>query len=723
MKYNLEKMSDVFFRISEKLDNIPILVSIRKGLTYMIPVLLLGSMALVFISMPIPAYQSKMTELFGESWKNLFTYIRDGTFSILSLIMVLCISYSLVVEHNQKNGSAINPLIVSMVSLGAFIAAVGSSKESFSISSFGAEGVFIAVVVSVTSSLLFIKLTNIEFLKIKVFTDGADSTFQNAIASIFPAAITISVFAILDHLLASLFGVTDIQIFLSDILNKTFSKVHSAFWTGMLFVFLIHILWFFGMHGSNILEPLAQSMFATALTANQTAVSVGNAPSNIYTKTFFDTFVLMGGCGTTLCLLLAIFITARHKNRRSHAKLSLIPVVFNINEMIVFGIPIVLNPVFFIPFLFIPLLLTVISYLAMYIGLVPYTTNLAEWTTPVLLSGFISTGSVRGSLLQLFNLSVGTLCYMPFVRLSEEISNHQMAKNLKKLYSAYMADEERGVSSLLLTRHDEIGNISRFLTSELEHDIKNNKVNLYYQPQTDYEGNVFGVEALLRWKHDSYGYIYPPLVIALAEEMQFTDMLGYWVMDTACRDLAKMNAAGITDIVMSVNVTALQLESENFVGYLKEIIKNHSVRPDALKIEITEQAALSGGKKIIDRIDEIRGMGIRFAMDDFGMGHSSLMYLKEYEFDTIKLDGSLIRELQVKSSCRNIVSSIVTLGKSLNYTVIAEYVEYEEQRIILHELGCDRYQGYLYSEALPYQKLIDYMQKDKRYTDSDILAR
>ncbi len=96
-------------------------------------------------------------------------------------------------------------------------------------------------------------------------------------------------------------------------------------------------------------------------------------------------------------------------------------------------------------------------------------------------------------------------------------------------------------------------------------------------------------------------------------------------------------------------------------------------------------------------------------MDDFGMGHSSLMYLKEYDFDTIKLDGALVKEIMSKSSCSNIISSIISLGKSLNYSVIAEYVEKEEQKHILHELGCDSYQGYLFSVPLPYDDVVEYI--------------
>lgn len=261
----------------------------------------------------------------------------------------------------------------------------------------------------------------------------------------------------------------------------------------------------------------------------------------------------------------------------------------------------------------------------------------------------------------------------------------------------------------MLSIYDDIGNIARVLAVDLEHDLQNNKVTLFYQPQVDYEGNVFGVEALLRWNHNSYGYIYPPLIIALAEESQIIDKLGYWILDTACHDLKKMYGLGLQNISVSVNVSAVQLESDCFIEKLEEIIKKHQVRPQTLKIEITEQLALASGKRIIEQILSIKKLGIKMEMDDFGMGHSSLMYLKEYDFDTIKLDGSLVCEILSNNNCRNIISSIVSLGKSLHYSVIAEYVENEEQRLILHELGCDRYQGYLYSKAIPYYELIEYI--------------
>ncbi len=686
----------------------PLLISVRNGLTYMIPLILLGSMALLILSLPVPAYQSMMEKVFGVEWKNFFGYVQDGTLNILSLLMVVCVSYSFAVEGNEKNRH-ISPIIVSAVSLCSFIAISGISGEGFSISKFGAVGIFTAMLTSIISSVLFIKLSSVEFFRVNVFTDGAGALFNNAMSALFPTVITVGIFAAFNLLMVSVFKISDIQEFLSSALLSLFSRSDSDFSSGILFIFFIHILWFFGVHGSNVLEPVAQAIFVPALAENAALVMSGQNPTLIITKTFLDTFVLMGGCGTTLCLIAAILISGKHKNQLHLARVSLLPVMFNINELMIFGIPIVLNPVYLIPFLGVPVVLTVFSYICVYLGLVPHTFQAVEWTTPIFLSGYISTGSINGSILQLFNLILGTFCYIPFVKLAENVSKARMKKSLKKVYTMYKQCEERGMVLSLLSRQDDIGSISRFLTINLEHDLQNEEILLFYQPQVNFEGRVTGVEALLRWKHGSYDYIYPPLVIALADEARLMDRLGYWILETACRDLKKMNESGLEDIVVSVNVSAVQLESRHFPDNLKAIMKKYDIDPCNLKVEITEQLALTSGTRIIDQIIAVKKLGVRLAMDDFGMGHSSLMYLKEYDFDTIKLDGALVKEITSKSSCCNIISSIISLGKSLNYSVIAEYVEKEEQKNILHELGCDNYQGYLFSVPLPYNEVVEYI--------------
>ena len=702
------KIPEIIYIYNKKIENIPLLVAIRSGLTYMIPLVLIGSVALLLSSLPLPAYQNMMENIFGDGWKDGFRYVQDGTFNILSLLMAVCISYSLAIETNGKK-DYVSPIIVSLVALSSFMTISGISNEGFSIAKFGAIGIFTAMLTSIISSSLFIKLSSFNILRIKVFTDGAGSLFNNAMSAIIPAIITVGIFAGLNVIIVDYFKVSDIQQLLSIFLRSFFLQTNSNLANGVLFVFLIHVLWSLGIHGSNVLESVAQAIFVPALAENASLIMSGQNPTMIITKTFVDTFVFMGGCGTSLCLVAAIFIAGKYKNQKHLARLSLLPVLFNINELIMFGIPIVLNPVYLIPFLFVPIVLTLFSYLCISLGLVPYTYHAVEWTTPIFLSGYISTQSINGSILQLFNLILGTLCYIPFVRIAENISDSRMEKNLKKVYDLFKQYEERGMVLSLISRQDDIGGISRFLTASLDEDLRNGKISLYYQPQISYEGKVTGVEALLRWKNNSNDYIYPPLIIALADEARLIDKLGNWILETACRNLKEMNNSGISDMTVSVNVSAAQFDNIHFAESLKEIIDRYEITPGNLKIEITEQLTLSNGSKIVDQITSIKKLGVRLAMDDFGMGHSSLTYLREYDFDTIKLDGSLVRDISSKNSCRNIISSIVSLGKSLNYSVVAEYVENEEQRNILHELGCDNYQGYLYSKPLPCDEVIDYI--------------
>ena len=696
-----------------------LLTAVRRGLILMIPIVLIGSIALLFTSFPVPQYQALMERLFGPAWKGFFTYVHDGTIGILSLSMVICISYSYMTELKARKDAGIHPIIASCVSLCSFIALFGISKAEFSITNFGVMGVFFAILTAVTASILFYRLSLIKALRLKPFSDGDSVTFGNAVAAILPAAITITLFAAANHFLSAVLNITDINAFLSVLISDLFVNIENPFLRALLFIFLIHFLWFFGIHGSNLLEHVAQSIYVPALLVNQNLIVAGSEPTQIFTKTFFDTFVLMGGCGSSICLIIAIFILQKNKNQRRIAKFSLFPLLFNINELIVFGFPIVLNPIYVIPFIGVPLLLTVSSFTAVSLGLVPFTTHAVEWTTPVFISGYFATGSLGGCLLQLFNLTLGTLCYIPFVRLSHTVSVSKMMRTFAGLCVEFKKTEKSSKRHNLLERQDSIGSLAKALAEDLRSDIESKSITLFYQPQVDYTGNVFCAEALLRWKHDTYGYIYPPLVIELAEEAGMIDQLGFLIIDQACAAIAGLKDHGFGGTAVSVNVTAAQLENESFASTVMQLVEKHRIHTSSLKIEITEQVALENDKQIRDSLKTLNAYGIELEMDDFGMGHSSLLYLKEYNFNTIKLDGSLVREICTNASCRDIISSIVYLSKSLNYSVLAEFVETEEQRQILHALGCDQYQGYLYSKAIPPEALIEYI-KVEYYQESAV---
>ena len=685
----LNRMHTSIFNRKKNSDIVLLLKAVQQGMIYMIPLLLAGSVALALLSIPLPAYRNFMDRIFGHSWENFFLLVRNGTNGFFSVFLVLSISYSYINLYNRLYETKLSPFTASITALGSFIAVQGLSTPDFFLARLGNLGLFTALVSTVTASVIFCRLASFHLIKPYSAFIGGDLSLGYAIGTIFPMVSTIVLFALFNQILHVLFGISDLQGFISLLLYKLFAGMHNLFAAGGLYVLFVHLFWFVGIHGGSMLDSVLQNVL----------IPVGNGlGAGIFTETFFNAFVLMGGCGSTICLLLAVCIVGKDKNQRRIAHLAFFPSVFNINELVIFGLPVVYNPVFFIPFIIVPLLCSVTSSVAISLRFVP----------TIFLSGFAATGSVRGCILQLFNVLIGTLCYIPFVRLSDTITGQKSESDIKNLYTVFRQFEEKGIPSSLLNRYDNCGTVARALASELKNDLVRKKISVFYQLQVDYSGNLFGVETLLRWNRGGGSYLYPPLVIALAEEAGFIDDLGYYIFDRACADMECLVAMGIHGIVNSVNIIPPQLENPDFITRVTDIIDRHHIPHDMIEIEITEQLALTENSCVIQQLKKLEGSNISLAMDDFGMGHTSLLYLLKYKFDTVKLDGSLVKDLPDSRTSKDIISAIVTLGDQLAYSVIAEYVETVKQKEVLHSLGCDKYQGYLYGEAMPFDELVNY---------------
>ena len=220
-----------------------------------------------------------------------------------------------------------------------------------------------------------------------------------------------------------------------------------------------------------------------------------------------------------------------------------------------------------------------------------------------------------------------------------------------------------------------------------------------------------GAEALLRWNHPIGGYLYPPLVISLAQEAGLLDQLGMYIADRACEDIRSLKKISQRPFNISINLTACQVDSSSFTTQLSKLIAQYGFEPGTIGIEITEQTALSSSGSVVDRLSTFQDLGVYLIMDDFGMGHSSLVYLQNNKFNMVKLDGSLVRDITTNDRCKDIISSIIYLSGSLGFQVLAEFVETVEQRDALATLGCVYYQGYLYSKAVPFDQFVDFFVK------------
>lgn len=684
-------------QVIRRIEQVIIIRAIRNALVNLIPVLMIGAFALILQTLPVPAYQHMLTTPGGTVLLTLFQLVYSGTFGVLSIYMTLLIAYSFIKLKADPEISILGAVTASLLS---FFILAGAYLPDFGTDCLGPKSMFLAILTGLGASEIFCRADQLLHSKRQVlFSSGADREFNKALSTLIPVAFTAVVFALINLVIIRTAGVDSFRMGLIEFFNWIFSFGSVGFFKGFFFVLLSSLLWFFGIHGSDTLEGVMQTYFTPGLEANQAALASGAAPTVILTKGFFDCFVLMGGCGATVCLLICILLFSRNRARRNLGYVAAFPMLFNINEIMVFGLPIVFNPVMFIPFLAVPLVCYSVAYAAFATGLVPMITSEVAWTTPVLLGGYYATGSIAGSMLQLVNIVIGVLIYLPFVRMMDRQSEMRIRHEYSRFLD-YYRENEQSISAVTLTElNNANGEFARELCAELRSTLEGG-IRMGYQPQYDYEGNCIGVESLLRWNHPILGILYPPLLIKLAEEGGFLIELEELVMRRVLDDRPKVLKRFGPNVKVSFNVTATTAVQPRFLQYCENMDVSYDFKGKNLCMEVTEQASLSFNKETVDALRKLRDLGLLLAVDDFSMGQTSIHYIKDNLFDIIKLDGSLIRELFTHQNSREIISSIVRLADTLHLSVIAEFVETEAQRDTLHELGCDIYQGYLYSPAV-----------------------
>ncbi|MGL5351833.1 MAG: EAL domain-containing protein, partial [Clostridium sp.] len=259
--------------------------------------------------------------------------------------------------------------------------------------------------------------------------------------------------------------------------------------------------------------------------------------------------------------------------------------------------------------------------------------------------------------------------------------------------------------------------ISIFLGEELKEILTGRRKNegqlyLEYQPQLNKERKVVGVEALLRWKYEEFGNIPPNIIVLIAEEVGLIYPLGKWIAETAIEQLSIWDKELDKKIDMSINVSTKQLTDDTFAEFVKDMIKLYNVNPNNIKVEITESFAIGEDEVTKEQLTKLTKCGVKLAIDDFGVGYNPLLYIKKYNIDCIKIDGSLIRDIDKNEESKSIVSSVYSLCESTGITVINEFVETEKQKSVLDNMGDGLYQGYLFSKPLKADACASYIKNN-----------
>ena len=640
-------MKEVLKRGMLKFENSFFSHVVRCALGMIIPLVLTGGISCAVRDFPVAPYQMFLTQGGGRWFYDFLTMVYEGTYGIFSVALVITIAYSYAME---KNESLENVVMYVVVALAAFSAQLNLGTEDFDVAGLGTTGCFAAMFIGYLSCMAFSKLRRCHKLMLEQYTAGMGGGCVLAIRTLIPLGIVAAGSGGLNLLIGRITGIYGCYQWFNHIFYAACQNIadYSNFLSGLLYTFAVNLMWFFGLHGSHILEAVAVHNFGVT----------GNV---VFSKAFYDVYVAMGGCGTTVSVLT-------------------------------------------------PVVCYCLAYAATVCGFLPVLTHEVVWSTPVGIGGYLASGSWKGIAVQAVGILAGILFYLPFLKINQRMEVYKAKRHVQVLIHELQEKEEQIDQPVFLTRGDHIGMISRMLLLDLKHAIKNKELYMLYQPQVYSDGICIGAEALLRWNHPVYGMIYPPLIIYLAEAGKVLPELEQFIIDEVTDGIVQTRAQYDSDFKISVNITAHSLLWD-IEGYIRQTMEQKEIDAHMLWIEITEQDILLQTDVVVRKLEELKKQGHKLLIDDFGMGHTSLLYLQSEYFDVVKLDGSLTRPLLKSHTNQKIVRSIIELGQELGVNVIAEFVENREQRDLLDTLGCHCYQGYLYAKPLELEAFITYMKQ------------
>ncbi|KMY30384.1 PTS lactose transporter subunit IIC [Lysinibacillus xylanilyticus] len=431
-------LEEKFVPVAARVGNQRHLVAIRDGFITIMPLTIVGSLAVLVNNLPIKFYQNALDAIWKhETWTQWGGNVWGATFGIISLLLAFTIAYNLAKSYDKDGLSA------GVISLSTYLTFGTFGEGGLTGLTTGTGGIFIAIIVALLSTELFCKLTGNPKLLIKM-PNGVPPAVSKSFAALLPAIITIGLFALVRTIISAGFDIPDIVGSFYSAVQEPFMGLTNSWIAALLLAFIPTFLWTLGVHGANIIEPFMQTINLPAIEANVKAISSGEIAPYIVNKPFFDAFINMGGSGTTIALIIAIFIFARkNKQYNTVGKLSAAPGLFNINEPLLFGLPIVLNPVLFVPFILTPMVNVTIAFFATKWGFVPAATVSPPWTTPPIINGFLATQSWQGAALSIVLIVVAVCIYLPFISMA-----NRMAKQNELRVAEAESQKEQQVTKL-----------------------------------------------------------------------------------------------------------------------------------------------------------------------------------------------------------------------------------------------------------------------------------
>lgn len=419
---NLER---VMMPIAGKISENRYLLAIRDGFMLAMPLLIIGAMSLLFSNFPIPGYANFMQGIFGAGWADFFNIPYNCSMALMTIFVVMGIAVSL------SNYYDIEPVSTAVTALVCFFIVTpfwmnytpAGSKSKFFISNIiptdwlGSKGLFVGMFVAIIVTEIVRQIIQRGWV-IKM-PAGVPPSVSKAFSALIPAFFAMYTFNIV-RLIFTYTPYSTVHMFIFKILQQPLTSLGATYPASLIANLFMQLFWVFGIHGANVVGAVTQPLWYSLQGENLAAYQAGRALPHIVIQSYQDIFIQLGGSGATLGLCLSMIFLCKSEQCKKIGKLAIIPGIFNINEPITFGLPIVLNPIMAIPFIIVPLILTTMCYFSMASGLVPKLSGvLIPWTTPPVIGGFLVCG-VRGAILQIVELLVSTLIYLPFLKVVDK---------------------------------------------------------------------------------------------------------------------------------------------------------------------------------------------------------------------------------------------------------------------------------------------------------------
>ncbi|NMD71570.1 PTS cellobiose transporter subunit IIC [Bacillus sp. DNRA2] len=400
------------------------LLALRDGLIATMPFIVIGSLFLIIANFPIPGYADWMTSIFGPTWAAKLSYPVDATFNIMSIIAAFAVAYRLAESYKLDAMSA------GTISVAAFFLTI---PFSFQFTPAGAtEGVLVTAAISkafLSSKGLFVALLfailSTEIYRWVVKKDivikmpaGVPPSVGKSFAALIPGLfVLLTVWVI--RLLVEFTPYVSINGLVTTLLGDPLKMVGLTLGGTIVAELFVTVLWSTGLHGTNIVKSVMEPIWFGAMGDNMTAYQAGEPLPHIVTQQFWDNFIHIGGTGVTFGLVLSMILFAKSQQMKNLGRLALGPGIFNINEPLIFGMPIVLNPLLIIPFVLTSIVTVIVTFIGMDMGLVAKPVGIAvPWTMPPIISGYLASGGhVSGAIMNVVNIAISFLIYTPFFKM------------------------------------------------------------------------------------------------------------------------------------------------------------------------------------------------------------------------------------------------------------------------------------------------------------------